>query len=67
MTITKKDIKQAFKGYDNFYHIHTVKRGICYVISYYYGFPVIPMIYSSLLRHNINKWDAGKRLFTITV
>ncbi len=65
MSITKKDIRHAFAGYENYYYIHTVKRGVAYVIQYYYGFPVFNMVYNSLLKNNISKLDTSKKLFSV--
>ena len=65
MSITKKDIRQAFAGHENFYYIHTVKRGIAYVITYYYGFPVFNMFFHSLLKNNVHDLDTSKKTFSI--
>ena len=65
-TITKKDIREAFHGFANFYIIETIKKGKAYKIIYYAGFHS-NNITSSLLRHHIYNWDPIQQTFIVGV
>lgn len=65
-SITKKDIRGAFSGYNDCYCIETIKRGKAYKIKYYKGFHS-NNITCSLLRHQIYNWDCWKQTFLISV
>ena len=65
-SITKKDIRQAFAGYSDCYHIETIKRGKAYKIQYYKGFHSSNIV-NSILRHRIYNWDCFKQTFLIAL
>lgn len=65
-TVTKKDIRMAFHGSDEHYHIETIKRGKTYRIYYDASFDKAN-IQHSIISQYISHWMVQGRIFIVSV